>query len=194
LATSEDNPSDFELLQLSARGDEEAFTTLYRRHQGAIFRFALHMSGRSDIAEEITQEVFLVVIRDADAFREERGTLEGFLIGIARNKIRRHLEGLRSGQTNLEDPTIARELSSPSNPYMDLARTRETDVLRAAILSLPARYREVTVLCDLEERTYEDAAMLLGCALGTVRSRLHRARKLLSARLRKLVNREGCAV
>jgi len=67
-----------------------------------------------------------------------------------------------------------------------LIRDQRTAALVAAVRELPAGYRDAVVLCDLEERSYEEAARLMGCAVGTVRSRLHRARALLTAKLQRL--------
>ena len=158
--------------------DEAAFIELYRRHEPSIFRFALHMSGRVEIAEEVTQEVFLTLIAKPKAFREAVGALQGFLIGIARNKLRRYASVYRRSEA-----AIAAAI--PSDFELRLTGPFEVAELRAAILSLPARYREVVVLCELNEVSYDAAARTLGCAVGTVRSRLHRARQILSAKLRK---------
>src|SRR5277367_6432742 len=80
------------LLGRMIAGDEEAFTLLYRRRHPAIYRFALHMSGNVALAEDVTQEVFMTLIRDAKRFDPARGTLGGFLFGIARNHLRRRWE------------------------------------------------------------------------------------------------------
>lgn len=177
---------DGALLRLAQTGDEEAFVVLYRRHQGAVFRFAMHMSGRRETAEEVTQETFLTLIAERQLYDEARGALQGYLIGIARNHVRRVTARERSFQ---------REALSASAGQPDLLGelTQEQEIasLRAAILRLPPTYREVLVLCDLEDVPYADAAQQLGCAIGTIRSRLHRARAILAARLRK---RESCAV
>src|SRR5204863_10076094 len=69
------------------------------------------------------------------------------------------------------------------DPLVDLTSGEELEALRRAVLSLPLKYREVIVLCDLQEMSYEDAASSLACALGTVRSRLHRARALLTCKM-----------
>jgi RNA polymerase sigma-70 factor, ECF subfamily len=171
--------SDDELLQMSTRGDEEAFLTLYHRHQGSIFRFALHMSGQRETAEEITQEVFLALLSESRKYLAERGDLQAYLIGVARNKVRRQIRQSRGfaslGQT---EPAVAAESLEA------VSRQQEARALRAAILSLPANYREVVVLCDLENMDYAQAAQHLECAIGTVRSRLHRARMILGSKLR----------
>ncbi len=75
------------------------------------------------------------------------------------------------------------EQQSGSKPLEELTRTEMVDSVRRAVLSLPERYREVVVLCDLEELSYVESAQILGCAVGTVRSRLHRARSLLLEKL-----------
>jgi Sigma-70 region 2 len=69
--------SDGELLQLSSKGNEDAFLILFRRHEGPVFRFALHMSGRRETAEEVTQEVFLTLLSDQKLYAEGRGALQG---------------------------------------------------------------------------------------------------------------------
>src|SRR6202161_1226677 len=80
------------LLRRVMAGDEESFTLLYRRRHPAIYRFALHMSGNVAVAEDVTQEVFMTLIRDVKKFDPARGTLSRFLFGIARNHLRRQWE------------------------------------------------------------------------------------------------------
>src|SRR5258708_29258805 len=84
--------NDIDLLQRALAGDEESFATLYRRRQGAVYRFALQMSGRRSVAEEVTQEVFLALIREAARFDATRGPVLSYLYGIARNHVLRCLE------------------------------------------------------------------------------------------------------
>jgi RNA polymerase sigma-70 factor (ECF subfamily) len=180
--------SDQELLRLTQAGDASAFTVLYGRHQGPIYRFALQMSSNQNVAEDVTQEVFLVLMREALSFDASRGSLSAYLYGIARNQIRRSLERNRllvpladeaEDNFSLVDPLIA-----PDDPLGDLTRSEGIAALRQAILALPLHYREVVVLCDLEEMSYAEVAEALDCALGTIRSRLHRAHALLVERLR----------
>src|SRR5215470_359283 len=80
-------PSDAELLRLMLAGDEQAFTALYRRHKGLIYRFALLMSGQTSIAEEVTQEVFLALLRNGNRYDPARGSLTSYLCGAARNQV-----------------------------------------------------------------------------------------------------------
>jgi len=177
--------TDDELLTRLRRGDEAAFVTLYRRRQGAIYRFAMHMSGSATAAEDITQEVFLALLRRECGYDPERGTLSGYLFGIARKLVLRNLERGRSDvalETEPDDAAMP-ELAVIDDPLIDLTRREGTEALRRAVMALPRRYREVVLLCDLEELDYADAAVVLRCPIGTVRSRMHRARALLFEKL-----------
>lgn len=176
---------DEELLLQIRRGDEDAFLRLYRRRQAGIYRFALHMSGGREVAEDITQEVFIALLREDCGFDASRGTLSGYLFGIARKLVLRHLERGRL-DTRLDqalDEASLPELTVADDPLRDLTHRERIDSLRRAVNTLPRRYREVVVLCDLEELDYVDAAAVLDCPVGTVRSRLHRARALLLDKL-----------
>lgn len=168
-----------------AAGDAAAFAELFRRRRGDVYRFALHMTGSPAAAEDIAQDVFITVMRDAGRFEPTRGGVPAWLCGIARNFIRRKFERDRSLQAlslddNSPDPDIPPVVEDPLG---DLTRAERIEILKRAITSLPLRYREVVVLCDLQEVSYADAAMTLGCAIGTVRSRLHRGRALLAAKV-----------
>ncbi|MGA2324776.1 MAG: RNA polymerase sigma factor [Bryobacteraceae bacterium] len=171
--------SDEDLLQRMLSGDEEAFVALYLRRQGGVYRFALHMSGSATAAEDVTQEVFLALMRDGAKFDPRRGSLAAFLYGIARNHVLRSLD--RPASRELE---ARAELASPDSDPLGLVTRNETiEWVRSAVLALPLHYREVVVLCELHEMDYAQAATAMGCAVGTVRSRLHRARGLLAQRL-----------
>ena len=180
-------PSDSDLLQSMLAGDEGALAALYRRRQGSIYRFALHMSGSPALAEDVTQEVFLTLMGEGTSYDPARGPLNWFLLGIARNLMRQRL-GRERFYTSLEDQpgnqTCASEPQTTETPLDELSKNERIEVLRKAVLSLPPRYREVLVLCELQELSYAEAAAVLDCAVGTVRSRLHRARALLIEKMR----------
>jgi RNA polymerase sigma-70 factor, ECF subfamily len=182
-------PSDEELLRLMRAGDEDAFTTLYRRRQAALYRFALQMSGSEALAEDVTQEVFMVLMREQDHYDATRGSLQAYLYGIARNHVLRRLEKDRpfvqiaDEAEEFESATTERYVAQ-ADPLGDLLLSEMIESVRQAVLALPAHYREVVVLCDLHEMSYMEAAAALSCAVGTVRSRLHRARGLLIEKLR----------
>lgn len=195
--------SDDDLLRLIAKGHEAAFVVFYRKHQSSVYRFALHMSGKTEIAEEVTQEVFLTVMGVAKQYDSKRGSAISYLYGITRNFVLRCLERERPYVAALED--IENEqagvlqagvlqtgvLADEHDLLGELARNERIESLRKAVLALPPAYREVVVLCDLNEMDYAQAAGALGCAIGTIRSRLHRARALLMEKMRA---GERCAV
>jgi len=179
--------NDSELLRLMMAGDEEALALLYRRRQGGIYRFALQMSGSKSIAEDVTQEVFLFLMRDGHVFDPSKGSVSAFLFGVARNYVLRRLRVEQQLAPLGDDPDDDAPFLQPAVdmcPLEDLTRAETIESVRKAVLSLPAKYREVVVLCELQDVSYGETAEILGCAIGTVRSRLHRARALLLAKLR----------
>ncbi len=180
------NLTDEQLLAQALAGDEEAFTVLYRRRQGPVFRFALHMSGSTQVAEEVTQDVFVFLVQRGHDFDPSRGALGAFLFGVARNYVRRALERNYSDallHTPADDE--AQSLVTEDDPADGIARHQTSSALWKAVLSLPEHYREVVVLCDLQEQSYAAAAEALGCAIGTIRSRLHRAHDMLGKKLQR---------
>jgi RNA polymerase sigma-70 factor (ECF subfamily) len=178
---------DEELLGRSLAGDEAAFCALYRRRQAGLYRFALQMCGSEGVAEDVVQEVFMTLLRDGTQFDAARGALSSYLYGIARNQVLRRLEKERPFVTladEKEDETGADAFADARpDPLAELAQSELVERVRGAVLTLPAHYREVVVLCELHEMSYAEAAAVLGCAVGTVRSRLHRARAMLCERL-----------
>ena len=170
-------------------GDREAFTAVYSAQYPAVFRFALHMTADSQKAAEIAQDVFVWLIHHAEDYDPARGSLGAFLTGVARKFLqRRRYEEQRWVPF---DETLADRDRRPLGPEPD---TSDADRLRAAIAALPERYREVVALCDLEGKSYEEAAAALDCAVGTVRSRLHRARDLLARKLQRKPEESKCGM
>ena len=179
--------TDDDLLPRVATGDAAAFTALFRRRQADVYRFALHMTGQPNVAEDVTQEVFLAVIGDAARYQPGRSTVAAWLCGMARNHVHRRWERDRglSGAVALDDDGLqVVDAGMGADPLGELTRTERIQMLRRTVLTLPVRYREAVVLCDLQELTYADAAAALACAIGTVRSRLHRGRAMLAEKMR----------
>ncbi len=177
------------LLKRAARGDEQAFLALYQKHQSALYRYALRMTGSSWAAEEVVQEVFLVLIREPQKYQAERGELGAFLFGVARNRVMKQLEKIpreMSLDVMNADGSVWREPEDPLTPMMIAEKRERIEQVREAVLDLPAEFREAVVLCELEELSYEEAANVCGCPICTIRSRLHRGRALLLAKLELL--------
>lgn len=174
--------SDEELIVAMAGGDREAFAEIYRRRRPDVYRYAAHMTGDPAAAEDVTQDVFMAVIHQARRYDPQRAAVVSWLLGIAKNHARRRLSTDRALDPLPDAPTDSTTVSP--DPVAGLARERQIAALRQALSELPVAYREAVVLCDLQELSYADAAAALGCALGTVRSRLHRGRTMLGSRLR----------
>jgi RNA polymerase sigma-70 factor, ECF subfamily len=184
-----DSAADDELVARIAVGDREALTALFRRRHVEVYRFALHMTGQPAVAEDVVQEVFLAVMNDSARYEPGRSSVRAWLSGIARNHARRHLDADRR-LSGFGDDNEAAEPVAAGDVLGDLTRAERVEALRQAVTNLPIRYREVVVLCDLQELSYADAAEALGCAVGTVRSRLHRGRSLLASKLAVAETRE----
>lgn len=190
---------DVELLRRLAAGSHDAFLEFYRRHQGGLYRYAMHMSGGPQSAADVVQDTFLTIIRHAQKYDEQKGTPAAFLFGIARNHLRKlhEKEGRyvplaeEAGHGSWAGEAYAGNNGhSPARPVASetvldgLERAQTVELLREAILTLPDHYREPVTLCDLEGKSYNEAAALLECPVGTVRSRLNRARSILLDKLR----------
>jgi len=172
------------LLRLAWQGDEQAFAELFTRHQGPIYRYAVHMCGR-EAGDDIVQDTFLALLRRNGQYDRTRGPLVGYLFGIARHIVLKQLaslyqsaltgelDGLLNGEVALDQPSVLDELT----------RAEAIAAVRAAVQSLPPPYREVIVLCELQDIDYAVAADIVQCPIGTIRSRLHRARALLTTKL-----------
>ena len=137
----------------------------------------------------------MALIREGQRFDPARGSLSSYLYGVARNQVLRRLERERPFAASLDEDE-GREAAGDAHdarpdPLSELARAETVASVRQAVLALPAHYREVVVLCELQEMSYAEAAGALGCAVGTVRSRLHRARTLLTIKLAEQRARGG---
>jgi RNA polymerase sigma-70 factor (ECF subfamily) len=180
-----DNRADAELLAAIAAGAEQAFVDLYARRHGDVYRFAFAMAKSRSFAQDVTQEVFLNVLENAVRFDAAKGTVRAWLFGCARHVI---LDRFRLERRWTEElPEVAGEDRSDEHVLLQQRVAR----LHAAVAQLPVEYRETVVLCDLQELSYAETAAVLDRPIGTVRSRLHRGRALLTA---MLAEEEGSTV
>jgi len=175
---------DDALMRRVAAGDREAFAALYARHSPAVLRFARLMTGAHGFSEDVVQDVFLDLMRQASQFDPARSRLTTYLYALARYRVRR--QWLRQRRWTALESLIdegGEVVDAAADPHAEAASRQALGHLRRSVLSLPARYREVVVLCDVQELSYADAAAALGVAVGTVRSRLHRGRQMLQDKL-----------
>ncbi|WP_031495984.1 RNA polymerase sigma factor [Bryobacter aggregatus] len=151
---------------------------LYAHLHPRLYRFGLAFSGSESRAAEAIQEAFLDLIRNPGLFNPSRGSAQAFLYGVVRNR-------LRSSRRNEREEPLEDDNAADGDLLLHLEREQRIHAVRDAILSLPEHYREVVLLCEIEECSYEDAAAALDIAIGTVRSRLSRAKQQLKLRLRQ---------
>ena len=185
------DPTDPDLLDRMASGDREALAIIFRRHHGTVYRFSRQMLGSRESAEDVTQDVFVALAKSAGRFNPALASLSTYLYGIARNIVLQRYKRSRARlEVNIDEVAGGDEaaFATSSDPAETLARAQAARQLRLAILGLPVHYREVVVLCELNSLSYEDAAAVVGCPVGTVRSRLSRARQMLIERCRPLLN------
>lgn len=170
--------TDEKLLHKAGRGDEAAFLALYERHRDTVFRFAYRMLGSAALAEEVTHDCFLSLVRRPDAFDPSRAALRTYLYAAVRNLSAKHLRrhGGEFPFEDLEDEPEVEERESPLGRLLDAELSEE---VRKAVMALPDLQREVIVLVEFEELSLAETAAVVGADVGTVKSRLHRARRRL---------------
>jgi RNA polymerase sigma-70 factor (ECF subfamily) len=185
----QDGAAEAELLLRAGRGDEAAFLLLYERHRTPVFRFACRMLGSAPLAEDVTQECFLSILRRPDAFRAERASLRTYLCAIARHLALKQLRK-RGQETLVDDPpeAVGGASAGPgADPLRSVVEAEEAEAVRAAVLALPPLQREAVVLFEYQEMSLADVAAVCDTDVGTVKSRLHRARERLRRTLTPLL-------
>lgn len=181
---------EIEVLRQALDGQEDAFRLLYERLKQGIFRYAFYMTNSQAAAEEVTQEVFITLLAKGQHFQPAKGDLGAFTFGLARNVVRRVTRRERVHRAMLHDEPVDEQggpgVAVPEVLTGNLIRDERAAAVRTAIAALPEHYRQAVVLCDLCEMSYAEAAARLECAVGTVRSRLHRGHTLLAQKLKLL--------
>jgi RNA polymerase sigma-70 factor (ECF subfamily) len=174
------------LLARMKQGDEAAFTALYRRHKDGVYRFALLYCGSTAIAADVTQDTFMHFIGHPNAYDPTRGAIGAWLCGIARNLARKSLSGREDATDPAalhDDAHLAESQVDSHSPLEHMLRDEAAEAVRLAVASIAPHYRDVLILCELSELSYAETAQVCGIDIGTVRSRLHRARAQLATRL-----------
>lgn len=174
-----DGAAEGELLRKAGRGDEAAFLLLYERHRTPVFRFACRMLGCARLAEDVTQECFLSILKRPDAFRAEQASLRTYLCAIVRHLALKQLR--RQGQETLVDevPEEASAATTSDDPLRRVLDEEAAEAVRAAIAALPPLQREAVLLFEYEEMSLAEIAAVCASDVGTIKSRLHRARERL---------------
>jgi RNA polymerase sigma-70 factor (ECF subfamily) len=182
-----DPQAEHALLARLKNGDEAAFTALYRKHKDAVYRFALLYCGAAALAADVTQDTFMHLVARTAQFDPTRGSVGSWLCGVARNVARRHMGEAREES---RDPAVLHDdvdahpsLVEFDTPLERLLRNEAAEQVRAAVARLAPHYRDVLILCELSGLSYAETAQVCDVEIGTVRSRLSRARSALAQSL-----------
>ena len=177
---------DIQLLRAIRQGDATAFQNLYRRHRSGLYSFALLHSGAPDVAADVVQEVFMGLLSDSYGFDPLKGMLANFLYGVARNLVLSHARQNRrwvqaAGEDDEDD--CLEQVDTTAGPLARLLDDEAADHLRRALAALAPHYRDVVILFEMHEKSYQEIAEICQLEIGTVRSRLSRGRAALAKAL-----------
>ena len=175
------------LLQRAATGDQASFLELYDRHREPIFRFAYRLLGSIDIAEDITHDCFLSLIRRPEGYRADRAALRTYLFAIARNLALKHFRNT-GRETGLDEVAEEPQVSPRQAPLRKLLDEELAAQVRDAVFSLPSLQREALVLYEYEGLSLNEIAGIVDADVGAIKARLYRARESLRRTLRPYLN------
>lgn len=177
--------TDADLLPRCRGGDEAAWRELVQRHTRKVFGLAYRFTGRVDTAEDLTQEVFVKVYQTLGRYREADGPFGGWLMAVARNHaIDQYRRGRQERLRRTEDPALLETVPArEEHPVASLERDERARLVHRGLRALPPELRQPLVLCDLQGLPYDEIASILAIPLGTVKSRINRARLELAKRL-----------
>ncbi len=170
-----------ELLDLARQGKEVAFRTLYQRHRDCVFRFAYRLLGSVQLAEDVTHDCFLSLMGKPGLFDPSRSSVRTYLCAAARNLAYRRMR--RMGREAAVDEMPDVQADTQAGPLDQMLTTELADTVKRAVASLPALQREAVILFEFEDLSLADIAAVAQTDVGTIKSRLHRARE----RLRRLL-------
>jgi len=173
--------ADAELLDLARRGEEAAFLTLYQRHRDCVFRFTYRMLGSVQLAEDVTHDCFLSLMSKPRLFDPSRSSIRTYLCAAARNLAYRRLR--RMGREATVDEMSDTQADERAGPLEQVLAGELADTVKQAVASLPPLQREAIILFEFEDLSLADIAAVGQTDVGTIKSRLHRARE----RLRRLL-------
>lgn len=173
-----ENQTDADLLKRAARGEESAFAVLYERHRSAIYRFAYRFLGSRTLAEDVTQECFLALMRRPEGYQPDKAALRTYLCAAARNLSFKQLRklGVETLMDETPEPAATTEVATPLQALLD---GEVSGRVREAVEALPPLQREAIILFEYEEMSLAEIATIADADVGTIKSRLHRARERL---------------
>ncbi len=171
------------LLQKAVDGDQAAFLELYDRYRQLIFRFAYRLLGSVELAEDVTHDCFLSLIRKPENFRPERASLKTYLYAAARNLALKHFRN-QGREAGMDELTQEPQESPRRGPLRRLLDEELADHVREAVFSLSPLQREALILFEYEGLSLNEVAEIAGTDAGAIKARLYRAREGLRRSLK----------
>lgn len=185
-----DNSEIAQLVRNVRKGDQQAFNRLVMHYQTPIYNLAFNYLKHTEEAKDITQDIFVTVHRSLESLKDE-AKFKSWLFQIAVNHCRNRYKSLKRkgffSSHSLDDPDSYLQLSSGESPERETERTNTIKVIRTAIAGMPEQEKEIILLRDIQELSYEEISDALDLPLGTVKSRLNRARLALKDKLKNLL-------
>lgn len=175
------------LLERAGAGESAAFLQIYERHRDPIFRFAYRLSGSIEVAEDITHDCFLGILRQPANFRPGRAKLRTYLLGAARNIWLKRLR-IQDRETELDDVTEPKFEAGGRGPLIEILDDELIAAVRRAVSGLPPMQREALILFEYEGLALNEIADIVGADVGAIKARLHRARQGLRCSLATYLN------
>jgi RNA polymerase sigma-70 factor (ECF subfamily) len=166
------------LLKKACRGDETAFLLLYERHRDGLYRFLYRLSGSAELAEDLTQDCFLSLVRQPERFDPSRASLRTYLYAAARNLALKHFRQM-GHEAALDELPEERPVPDRREPLQQLLEEELVSEVRQAIAHLPPLQREAMILFEYEGLSLAEIAAVVETDVGTVKARLHRGRERL---------------
>jgi RNA polymerase sigma-70 factor, ECF subfamily len=179
------------LLEKAGAGDQRAFIELYERHRLPVFRFAYRLLGSVELAEDITHDCFLSLLRNPGGFQPQRAAFRTYLFAAARNLAFKYFRN--SGkETTLEELSQEPQIAERQQPLRRVLDEELASKVREAVLALPALQREAIILFEYEGLSLNEIAGITDTEVGAIKARLYRARERLKSALRPYLisNRE----
>ena len=172
-------------------GDLDAFSQVYADHERHVFRYAYHLLSHREDADDVKQETFLRAYKAMPGFRSEC-SLRTWLLRICANLCRDKIKSRERHKEVLYDPqTTPEQIMDDGNaidPHQAAERSQMTDTLMRALRGMPAGQREIIILRDVEDLSYDEIAEVIGCSRASVKLRLFRARRRLRERVESLMS------
>ena len=177
-----------EIIERCLSGDQAAWDEIIRLHWRRVFNIAYKFVGRHDLAEDLTQDVFLKLFKSLDTF-DRRANFQTWLISVSRNLCIDHYRSVRKERETMNrdvDPSELTPVATTRSPQMELEQRDRVQLLRAALDKLAPSLRTAVMLRDIQELTYQEIADRLRLPEGTVKSRINRGRTELARQIQKL--------